>query len=130
MSTPLDLAIIGGCGHVGLPLGLAFADRGLRVELIDIDAHAVELVNGGRLPFTEPGAQEVLTRVRAGGLLEATTDPSPISQAETVVVVIGTPIDEHLNPDLHAVHAPIEEIATQLVPTASSSCCAAPCTRA
>ena len=116
MSTPLDLAIIGGCGHVGLPLGLAFADRGLRVELIDIDAHAVELVNGGRLPFTEPGAQEVLTRVRAAGLLEATTDPAPISQAETVVVVIGTPIDEHLNPDLHAIHSAVEEIAAQLVP--------------
>jgi UDP-N-acetyl-D-mannosaminuronic acid dehydrogenase len=115
VSTPLDLAIIGGCGHVGLPLGLAFADRGLRVELVDIDAGAVALVNRGQLPFTEPGAQDVLTRVRANGMLAATTEPASISQAENVVVVIGTPIDEHLNPDLHAIHAAIEEIAAALV---------------
>src|SRR5262245_61995191 len=118
MMTPrraVDAAIVGGCGHVGLPLGLALADRGLDVTLLDIDADAVALVTEGMLPFDEPGAQDVLLKVRDAGRLRATTDPSSVQDAENVVVVIGTPIDEHLNPDLHAVQAVIEEVASSLV---------------
>ncbi len=111
----LDVVIIGGCGHVGLPLGLAFADRGLRVVLHDINPDAVDDVNAGRLPFAEPGALEVLHAVRASGTLRATTDPATVCDAETVVVVIGTPIDDHLNPDLGAVQQAIGDIAGYLV---------------
>ena len=106
---------MGGCGHVGLPLGLALADRGLDVTLFDVDAESVALVNDGTLPFDEPGAHEVLRQVLDAGRLRATTDPTSVRNAENVVVVIGTPIDEHLNPDLHAVQGAIEEIATSLV---------------
>jgi UDP-N-acetyl-D-mannosaminuronic acid dehydrogenase len=115
MSASLDVAIVGGCGHVGLPLGLAFAERGLRVKLVDINDAAVEQVNRGEMPFAEPGADEVLPRVLASGYLAATTDPGAVSQAEHVVIVIGTPIDEHLNPDLNAVNDTIQEIAAGLV---------------
>ena len=94
-----DVVIIGGAGHVGLPLALAFADRGLTVTVYDVSEHAVALVNGGTLPFQEDGAQPVLDRVLAAGRLAATTDPASVSHAEHVVVVIGTPVDEHLNPD-------------------------------
>jgi UDP-N-acetyl-D-mannosaminuronic acid dehydrogenase len=111
----VDAAIVGGCGHVGLPLGIALADRGLDVTLVDVDTRSVALVNAGSLPFDEPGAPEVLRNALAAGRLWATTDPASVAQAENVVVVIGTPIDEHLNPDLHAVQAAIEEIASSLV---------------
>lgn len=96
------MAIVGGCGRVGFPLGLAFADRGLRVALYDLDAGAVDRINAGTLPFDEPGAAGILGRV-AGTALTATTDPACLSGAEHVVVVIGTPIDEHLNPHASAV---------------------------
>lgn len=112
---PLDVAVVGGCGHVGLPFALAIADRGLDVTLVDINAEAVDQVNGGALPFDEPGAEPVLARVLAEGRLRATTDPSPVRNAEHVVVVIGTPIDGHLNPDLNAVQDAIQEIAKSLV---------------
>jgi UDP-N-acetyl-D-mannosaminuronic acid dehydrogenase len=115
MSASLDVAIVGGCGHVGLPLGLAFADCALRVKLVDVNDAAVERVNRGEMPFAEPGADEVLPRVLSAGFLEATTDPRAVSQAEHVVIVIGTPIDEHLNPDLNAVNDTIQEIAAGLV---------------
>ncbi len=92
----VDLAIVGGCGRVGLPLGLAFADRGLRVALYDLNEAAVKAVNTGEMPFQEEGAEEVLARV--GDRLTATTDPNVVSQAEFLVVVIGTPVDEHLDP--------------------------------
>ncbi|WP_207769182.1 nucleotide sugar dehydrogenase [Nocardioides currus] len=98
-----DVVVVGGCGHVGLPLAIALASRGLSVAIQDIDARAVELVLGGDLPFMENGAQEVLRKALADGRLTATTDRDVIGRSEAVVVVIGTPVDEHLNPDPHAV---------------------------
>jgi UDP-N-acetyl-D-mannosaminuronic acid dehydrogenase len=98
-----DVLVVGGCGHVGLPLALAFASRGLNVAIQDIDADAVETVRSGQLPFREVGAQEVLAAALRNDRLHITTDPAVISEAETVVVVIGTPVDEHLNPDPRAV---------------------------
>lgn len=98
-----DVVVVGGCGHVGLPLAIAFADRGLSTRIYDVNDTAVATVNGGQLPFDEPGAASVLERVIANGSLLASADPAIISEAEHVVVVIGTPVDEHLNPDARAV---------------------------
>ena len=114
MSFSVDVVIIGGCGHVGLPLGLALADRGLGVILYDINADAVATVNSGRLPFAERGAAEVLERV-AGRGLRATTDAASIAGAEHVVVVIGTPVDEHLNPDPQTVPKAILAVSDHLM---------------
>ena len=115
MTNSPDVAIVGGCGHVGLPLGIAFADRGLKVTLVDINPSAVERVNRGELPFVEAGATSMLRRALETDQLTATTNPEMVRGAEHVVVVIGTPIDEHLNPDLNAVQSAIEEIGEQLV---------------
>ncbi|WP_457110191.1 nucleotide sugar dehydrogenase [Marmoricola sp. URHA0025 HA25] len=104
-----DVVVVGGCGHVGLPLAIAFADRGLRVGIYDLNDAAVKLVESGQLPFQEEGAAEVLERVLAAGRLTATTDPGIIAAADAVVVVIGTPVDEHLNPDPHAVTRALRE---------------------
>jgi UDP-N-acetyl-D-mannosaminuronic acid dehydrogenase len=98
-----DVVVIGGCGHVGLPLAIAFADRGANVGIYDVSAAAVETVNSGKLPFDEPGAAGVLERVVAEGRLRASSDPSIVGSAENVVVVIGTPVDEHLNPNPEAI---------------------------
>jgi UDP-N-acetyl-D-mannosaminuronic acid dehydrogenase len=97
------VVVIGGCGHVGLPLAIAFASRGARVAIYDVSTSAVQTVNAGRMPFAEQGATEVLQQVVAAGLLEASTDPAIVGSAEHVVVVIGTPVDEHLNPDQAAI---------------------------
>ena len=109
-----DVVIVGGCGRVGFPLGLAFADRGLDVCLYDLNSAAVEAVNSGTVPFQEDGAPPVLAAV-VGDRLRATTDPASVTAAENVVVVIGTPIDEHLNPDPHAVADVIESLLPRLV---------------
>jgi UDP-N-acetyl-D-mannosaminuronic acid dehydrogenase len=104
-----DVVVVGGCGHVGLPLAIALASRGLDVAIQDIDASAVALVLSGELPFMENGAQVVLQRALTEGKLTATTDRDVISRSEAVVVVIGTPVDEHLNPDPHAVTKALRE---------------------
>jgi UDP-N-acetyl-D-mannosaminuronic acid dehydrogenase len=110
-----DVVIVGGCGHVGLPLGIAFAHRGLRVVLYDVNDAVVPAVNAGCMPFLETGAPEMLRCALANGLLRATTDPSVISGAEHVVTVIGTPVDRHLNPHPQSVPLAIEDFGHHLV---------------
>jgi UDP-N-acetyl-D-mannosaminuronic acid dehydrogenase len=94
----VDIAIIGGCGHVGLPLGLALARAGKRVVAIDVDAKRVRETNAGTMPFRDRGADELLPRVLKVGTFTCTTEPAIVSQADTVISVVGTPIDEYLNP--------------------------------
>ncbi len=109
-----DVVVVGGCGHVGLPLAIVLADRGLRVTAYDIDAEAVARVAGGAMPFEEPGAKPLLERTLASGALVVTADPGSVSEAEHVVVVIGTPVDEHLNPDPEAVPRAVEALMDRL----------------
>ncbi len=84
---------------MGLPLSIALAGAGFGVLISDISKGAVDLINAGQLPFDEPGAAEVLETVRAAGRLTATTAPQAVGRADVVVVVVGTPIDKHLNPE-------------------------------
>jgi UDP-N-acetyl-D-mannosaminuronic acid dehydrogenase len=110
----VDVCVVGGCGRVGLPLGIALAARGLSVVLYDIDAAAVGRVNAGEMPFAEEGAAPMLAEALAAGRLRATTDAAAAGLAEALVVVVGTPVDEHLNPDLGAVPRAIERCAGHL----------------
>jgi len=109
-----DVVVIGGCGHVGLPLALAFADRGAKVGIYDVSEAAVGMVNSGRMPFAEPGADEVLRRVLSAGRMEASYDSAIVGTAEHVVVVIGTPVDEHLNPNQMAINTALGACARYL----------------
>jgi len=96
----LDICVVGGCGHVGLPLAITLADAGFSVAVHDINDDAVRLVNDGRMPFLETGAEEVLRRVVGRSLIVA-NDPTLVKRARVVIVVIGTPVDAHLNPTFH-----------------------------
>ncbi len=109
-----SLVVVGGCGHVGLPLALAFADAGLDVVSYDINSSVVDLVNSGQMPFDEPEGQNYLQRGLNSGRFRATTDPTVIEEREVVIVVIGTPVDEHLNPDPEAVPRAIESFSSHL----------------
>ncbi len=99
---------------MGLPLGLAFADAGLQVVLYDVNEAAIDTVRAGKMPFVEAGADEVLARVLDNGRLTLSSDPASVTGADAVVVVIGTPVDEHLNPDPAAVVRAIEAMVDHL----------------
>ena len=96
------ICIIGGCGHVGIPLGLAFASKNFDVTLVDANPKAVENINRAHLPFKEDGAEELLA-AHVGKNLCATSDASVVRKQDVVVFVTGTPVDEHLNPKIHDV---------------------------
>jgi UDP-N-acetyl-D-mannosaminuronic acid dehydrogenase len=98
-----DVVVVGGAGHVGLPLAIALADRGAQVAVYDVNPLAVAEVSSARMPFLESGAAPMLERAIASGRLVASTDPAIVGSAEHVIVVVGTPVDEHLNPDQQAV---------------------------
>lgn len=103
-----DVVVVGGGGHVGLPLAIALAGRGLKVVVYDVSASAVNTINTGHVPFKEPGAEKVLVEALAAGRITATMDPASVGTAENVIVVIGTPVDEHLNPDPTAIPLALE----------------------
>ncbi|WP_020523189.1 nucleotide sugar dehydrogenase [Catelliglobosispora koreensis] len=116
MAFDRDVVIVGGGGRVGLPLGIAFAMRGLSVTLYDINTAVVDRINAGELPFAEAGAEKPFAEAIANGKLVATADPASVAAAEHVVVIVGTPVDAHLNPDPAVVPKAVEQIATHLRP--------------
>ncbi|MBW8876914.1 MAG: nucleotide sugar dehydrogenase [Acidobacteria bacterium] len=98
-----DVCVIGGGGHVGLPFALICADSGLRTVIYDVDRNRVEQIRAGVMPFCEEGAEEMLTRVLASGRLVVEDQPCLISSCRFLVMIIGTPVDEHLNPTFGAI---------------------------
>ena len=74
-----DVCVVGGCGHVGLPLAIVMAHRGLRVAIDDIDTSAVETVRSGRMPFLEEKAEPMLAEVINRNLI---VDDDPVAHLE------------------------------------------------
>jgi len=109
LATPENVVVVGGCGHVGLPLGIVLASHGLSVSLLDIDAAKVKTINSGIMPFREDGAEPVLKQVM-GKTLKATTDPDCLRSADIVITVVGTPVDRHLNPTVHELYRSLDNI--------------------
>lgn len=112
----LDVVVLGGGGHVGLPLSLVLADSGVRVGILDIDEAKLGRLAGGEMPFMENGANEVLARVLPTGRLQFGSDPSMVARAEVVIVVIGTPVDEFLGPSMTVFERSADDIAPHLRP--------------
>jgi UDP-N-acetyl-D-mannosaminuronic acid dehydrogenase len=110
----LDMVIVGGCGHVGLPLALSLADCGFKVGIDDIDAAKIEYVKAGNVPFLENGADELLKKLLPTGRLELASDPTLVESTETVILVIGTPIDEFMNPSVRIFDKVLDELMPHL----------------
>lgn len=106
----LDLVVVGGCGHVGLPLALSFAAAGCRVGIYDIDTGKLERVGRGEMPFRERGADELLAGLLPTGRLELSSEPAIMGRAPTLVLVIGTPIDEFMNPSTRLFERVVDEL--------------------
>ena len=109
----MNITTVGGCGHVGLPLSVALSNSGYSVVAFDLSSTAVEKVNSGQAPFWEPQLDVALTSALANGFA-ATVDQTSVKKADIIIVIVGTPLDIHLNPDPNAVVSAVEEIASYL----------------
>jgi UDP-N-acetyl-D-mannosaminuronic acid dehydrogenase len=115
MSDPdLDVVVLGGGGHVGLPLSLAFAAAGLRVGVYDTNRATLDRIARGEMPFHEDGADELLLEVLPTGRLELSDDPAAVGRADVLVIVIGTPVDEFLGPSMTLFEKTVEQVAPHL----------------
>jgi UDP-N-acetyl-D-mannosaminuronic acid dehydrogenase len=114
----LDVVVLGGAGHVGLPLSLALAESGARVGIFDIDRAKLDRLAAGTMPFMERGADELLARLLPTGRLQFGTDPAMVGRTDVVLVVIGTPVDEFLGPSMTIFERSADQIAPHLRPGA------------
>lgn len=106
----MDVSIVGGGGHVGLPLGLVLADSGYHVTLVDTDEDRLSLIESGQLPFHEPGGEGLLQDALNADRLATSPDIASISDSDAIFVVIGTPIDEHHNPQMDGFLSVVDDI--------------------
>jgi len=118
MSSDLDVVVLGGAGHVGLPLSLAFADAGLRVGIYDLSQPTLDRIAAGEMPFLEAGATELLAEVLRTGRLETSAEGTILERTDQIVVVIGTPVDEFLAPSMTVFERAVGQIAPHLRPGA------------
>ena len=93
-----EITVVGGAGHIGIPLVLALAEAGMRVNVNDLNQELLDVLEDGRLPFIEHRAESVLSKALTRKRLVFTSSPDRISTAGPVVVTIGTPVDEFFNP--------------------------------
>ena len=105
-----DICVMGGGGHVGLPLSIVFASKGKKVRVFDINRKTIETVMSGQMPFMEKGAEPLLKDVLSKGMLDADSVPECIRGVPVIIITIGTPVDEFLNPSLKAIHRCFDEL--------------------
>jgi UDP-N-acetyl-D-glucosamine dehydrogenase len=110
-------AVIGviGLGYVGLPLALAFADRGLRVLGFDVDPKKQEQLNAGRSYIQHIAAERVARAVETKRFV-ATAAFARLAECDAIIICVPTPLTETRDPDLSYVAATTREIKAVLRP--------------
>jgi UDP-N-acetyl-D-glucosamine dehydrogenase len=107
-----EVAIV-GAGYVGLPLGRCFAEAGIPVVLVDIDAERVASVNRGE-SHVEDVPSEALGPLVEAGTLAATTSYDAVRDANAIVVALPTPLSANREPDLSTVLSAARELGKRL----------------
>src|SRR5262249_31228653 len=113
MTSVPNIVVVGGCGHVGLPLGMALANAGAHVILLDVDERKVNQINAGHMPFMEEGADELL-RALVGKSVFASLKEACLHDAQVVITVVGTPVDRHLNPNVNEIYASVDRVISKM----------------
>ena len=100
MNNKSNISIIGGAGHVGFALGLIFSSKGFNVSLIDKDRSNIKKINSGKIPFLEENSQKLLKTMIKKKRIYATNQLRKVIESKFIIVCIGTPINNKLNPSL------------------------------
>jgi UDP-N-acetyl-D-glucosamine dehydrogenase len=108
----LKIGII-GCGYVGLPLALRFADVGQRVTGFDTDQEKITKLNAGQSYIQHSSADKIKQHVQ-GKRFDATTDFTRVREMDAVLICVPTPLDERREPDLSYVEKTAQSIAPNL----------------
>ena len=107
----MHIAVI-GTGYVGLVTGACFAEFGVDVTCVDIDADKISRLSAGEMPIYEPGLEQLVTKDMQSGRLLFTTDiKEAVEQALVIFLAVGTPPKSDGSPDLSFVEAAATSVA-------------------
>lgn len=112
MTKKKKVAVI-GIGRVGLPMALVLADKGFFVYGIGRDAEKINRINTGEMPFFEEGAVALLQKYAKKNFV-ATVDYEKITECDYIVLTIGTPVDENMNPVYDQINLAVEKAKPHL----------------
>ncbi len=105
-----EVCVVGGAGHVGVPLSIALASRGVSTLINDINEKSLDILRAGELPFMEDNAQPLLKEALEKEMLGFSSAPESISEAAIIILTIGTPIDEFHNPLVDALNRCVDSL--------------------
>ena len=94
------ICIIGGAGHIGAPLGVVLSSKGYNVILVDKNIKNIKKINQGQMPFMEKGCATLLKKMIYKKKIFATNKINEVKKSKYIIVCIGTPVNNKLNPNL------------------------------
>ena len=100
-----------GLGYIGLPTAATFAAHGVKVTGVDVNQHAVDMINQGKVHIVEPDLDALVKVVVAKGMLSAQTAPVA---ADAYIVAVPTPFKDDHQPDLKYIEAASKALAPYL----------------
>lgn len=101
-----------GLGYIGLPTAATFAAHGVKVTGVDINPHAVDMINQGKVHIVEPDLDALVRDVVAQQKLSAQLQPC---EADAYIVAVPTPFKENYEPDLKYIESAAKALAPYLV---------------
>jgi len=105
----MRIAVV-GAGYIGAVLSAVLADKGFSVTAIDVNSKLIEIYNKGWSPFKEPGLEELIKKVVSEGYLTASTDISRISDADVILITVGTPLSKDGSADKSAIKSAVNSM--------------------
>jgi UDP-N-acetyl-D-glucosamine dehydrogenase len=107
-----EVAVI-GAGYVGVPLAQTFADAGVPVLLVDVNAERVAELNRGESPIKDVPSERLAPHVEAGRI-RATTDYEEVREVDAILLALPTPLSAQREPDLSVVRRAAAQLAPRL----------------
>lgn len=108
MSSSFKHICVIGLGYIGLPTAATFAAHGLKVTGVDINQHAIDMINQGKVHIVEPDLDALVRDVVAQGKLSAQLTPI---EADAYIVAVPTPFQGDYQPDLKYIEAAANALA-------------------
>lgn len=105
-----------GLGRVGLPLGIAFARKGVRVVGVDRNEELLASVRCGKMPFHEDGGEVALKEAVSSGMLCATDDNQELRDVDIIFITVATGLNGEQRVDYTQLYAALDRICPQLHP--------------
>ena len=107
----INITIV-GVGYVGLVTGVCFSEFGFDVTCVDNVVAKIDLLNNGGIPIYEPGLSNMLAKNKKSGRIKFTTSiPESVSNANVIVIAVGTPSNPDGSANLDYVYSAANEIA-------------------